>query len=455
LYLPSSFITSLKQCKGFDKDAFEAVHTSGAPLTSIRCNPVKKIDTTVHFPGSTPVAWSQYGHYLPARPSFIFDPLLHAGCYYVQEASSMFVEQALLQHALLEAPLNVLDLCAAPGGKSTHLLSLLGKESLLVSNEVIKTRAAILEENITKWGAANSIITNNDPAHFARLPHCFDVIVADAPCSGSGLFRKDPDAVSEWSEANVNLCSQRQQRIIADVWPSLKPGGLFIYATCSYSQAEDEDILKWLSEQFDVSGKRIDIPAEWNIVEVTAGKELYGYRFWPHRLKGEGFFLAVLQKNDDTGYAPPKSKKTVSEAASKYERELLTTLLTTTEGLHLFKQGDTVIGLPETLAPQLSTLQSALYIKKAGIALGKAAGKEWVPEHALALSTHCNPQHPAVALTHEQALQYLRREETGLQLSTKGWLLAQYEGHSLGWMKALGNRINNYYPKQYRILKGG
>ena len=180
------------------------------------------------------------------RPSFTFDPLFHAGTYYVQEASSMFLEQALKQSVDLSQPLRVLDLCAAPGGKSTLLQSLLNKESLLVSNDVIKSRAAILEENIVKWGAANVVVTNNDPAHFARLENYFDAIVIDAPCSGSGLFRRDPEAINEWSENNVQLCSQRQQRIVADVWPALKQNGILIYSTCSYSAEEDEAILDWM-----------------------------------------------------------------------------------------------------------------------------------------------------------------------------------------------------------------
>src|ERR1044071_5586576 len=196
------------------------------------------------------IPWTEYGHYLSQRPSFTFDPLFHAGCYYVQEASSMFLEQALKQTIDLSKPLRVLDLCAAPGGKSTHILSLISKDSLLVSNEVIRSRAKILKDNIVKWGYSNVVVTNNDPKDFQRLENHFDVIVVDAPCSGSGLFRREPEAIEEWSINNVQLCCQRQQRILADIIPALKGGGILIYSTCSYSPQEDEQIVQWMRNEF-------------------------------------------------------------------------------------------------------------------------------------------------------------------------------------------------------------
>jgi 16S rRNA C967 or C1407 C5-methylase (RsmB/RsmF family) len=237
LKLPPQLLRSLQGIPGFDERTFVQVHESGEQVTSIRINPAKPLPTPdSRLPALSPVPWSSFGYYLAERPSFTFDPRFHAGAYYVQEASGMFLEQALKQTVDLSRSVKVLDLCAAPGGKSTHIQSLLSRESILVSNDVIRSRAAVLEENMTKWGAPNVVVTNNDPAHLARLPHYFDVLVIDAPCSGSGLFRRDPDAIGEWSENNVQLCSQRQQRIIADVWPALKPGGILIYSTCSYSK---------------------------------------------------------------------------------------------------------------------------------------------------------------------------------------------------------------------------
>ena len=196
--LPSALLNSLNGLNGFNREAFEQVHYSGEQITSVRINPAKM--NTWPAAWSSRIPWTQHGYYLSSRPSFTFDPLFHAGTYYVQEASSMFIEQAFRQLTDLSAPLKVLDLCAAPGGKSTHIQSLINNDSLLVSNETIRARATVLKENSIKWGGDNVVVTNNDPSHFAKMPGYFDVIVIDAPCSGSGLFRRDPELISEWSD---------------------------------------------------------------------------------------------------------------------------------------------------------------------------------------------------------------------------------------------------------------
>lgn len=273
--LPASLMASLTNIKGFDKQAFEGVHASGEQVTSIRVNPEKLIRQTADdkrqiardewqsYPTShvsrftsheiqSAVPWCPYGYYLPSRPSFTFDPLFHAGTYYVQEASSMFLWEALKQTVGDNtAGLKVLDLCAAPGGKSTLLASYF-TNGLVIANDVIRSRAAILVENLTKWGADNTVVTNNDPKDFAELQGFFDVMVVDAPCSGSGLFRRDEETINEWSEDTVALCSQRQQRILADALGALKQDGVLIYSTCSYSKQEDEDILDWICEEYAV-----------------------------------------------------------------------------------------------------------------------------------------------------------------------------------------------------------
>ncbi len=323
MQIPEKLLQSLAGIKGFNKETFEQIHQSGEQVTSVRFNP-KKVSSMVNGEWSinnniqhSPLAihqkipWSSQGYYLKERPSFTFDPSFHAGSYYVQEASSMFLEEVLKQTTDLTKPLRVLDLCAAPGGKSTLIQSLISIESLLVSNEVIKSRANILEENIIKWGATNVVITNNDPKDFSRVENYFDVIVIDAPCSGSGLFRKEPEAINEWSEENVNLCNQRQQRIIADVWNSLKQDGILIYSTCSFSQKEDEDILDWIGDEFSVDSLQLAINKDWNIVETNSSKKNYfGYRFYPDKLKGEGFFIAALQKKRWRSFFLSKNKKT-------------------------------------------------------------------------------------------------------------------------------------------------
>lgn len=250
--LPENLLQSLKEVEGFNEECFVKVHESGEQVTSIRINPNKFSIDNFQFSIENQIPWSQYGFYLKERPSFTFDPLFHAGCYYVQEASSMFLEQALKQLTDLSKSIKVLDVCASPGGKSTHIQSLISSESLLVSNEIIKSRNRILIDNMIKWGSKNVVVTNNDPSAFQKLEGYFDVVVVDAPCSGSGLFRKNEEAIDEWSLHNVQMCSRRQQKILADVLAALKENGVLIYSTCSYSKEEDEDISDWLVEEMEM-----------------------------------------------------------------------------------------------------------------------------------------------------------------------------------------------------------
>ena len=470
--LPKDFIASLEGIEGYDAAAFERVHADRKPVTSIRVNPLKPPAGAAGAAGLVSpgemrapdvlagaagpavrerVPWSSWGYYLGERPSFTFDPLFHAGTYYVQEASSMFLEQALRQTADLARPLRVLDLCAAPGGKSTLLQSLLSPGSLLVSNEVIKTRVNVLQENMVKWGGANVIITSNDPRDFSRLEDYFDVIVVDAPCSGSGLFRREPEAIGEWSGANVQLCHQRQQRILADCWPALRQGGVLIYSTCSYSKEEDEDILDWMMAEREVVSCRLALEKEWNIVESRGRGGGYGYRFYPDKVKGEGFFISCMRKVDGGIFSYPRNKKQVQGKLSRQEEERMRPWVK--QDLLFFRHHEGVYGLPRGLEGDLPYLQSFCYLKKAGVLMGQLAVKEFIPEHDLALSTLLPEGIPAIALTREQAIQYLRKEEIRLEGAHRGWALVQYEGQNLGWVKVLPNRVNNYYPKEWRILK--
>jgi 16S rRNA C967 or C1407 C5-methylase (RsmB/RsmF family)/NOL1/NOP2/fmu family ribosome biogenesis protein len=456
LELPKKFTDSLISLPEMDLAAFLRVHAAEEKVTSLRINPnkIKDRDTTdkilgeLAAKGYSHVPWSTTGYYLAERPSFTFDPYFHAGAYYVQEASSMFLEQALKQACDLTTPLKVLDLCAAPGGKSTLLQSLISPDSLLVSNEVIKTRAALLGDNITKWGAANVVVTNNDPRDFGRLPGYFDVMVVDAPCSGSGLFRREPEAIAEWSADNVIMCSQRQQRILADALPALKEGGVLIYATCSYSREEDEEIMDWLQANFDLENIPVPLSPDWHIVRTAAE----GYRFYPDKLKGEGFFITCFRRRSGEVYSPKKQRDTLSAVAKK-DREKVLPWLQNSEGLFMMEHQGDVLLFPEMLQPAVSVLQQHLYLRKAGIKAGQLAAKELIPDHQLAMSTLVASTVPQVGMTREQALKYLRKEDPDMDVTIKGWALMQYEGMSLGWAKILPNRINNYYPKELRILK--
>jgi NOL1/NOP2/sun family putative RNA methylase len=449
--LPAAFLNSLYNIKGFQHDAFVAVHNAAEQITSIRINPAKKNE--IKNPESK-IPWTSAGYYLPQRPSFTSDPLFHAGAYYVQEASSMFLEEALKQTVDLAEPLKVLDLCAAPGGKSTLIQSIISAESLLVSNEVIKTRVNVLSENIAKWGAANVIVTNNDPKDFKRLQNYFDVIVADAPCSGSGLFRKDAAAIDEWSLNNVQLCSQRQQRILADVMSSLKQNGVLIYSTCSYSTEEDEVICDWILKEFKVESLKLKVEESWGIIETIAENEgAYGYRFYPDKVKGEGFFIAAFRKTQNEDFLlQEKKQKNGAEKISKADIEIIKPWLKNVEDYFFIRQNEEIIALPIHLQIDLAVIQSSLYIKKAGIRMGAIIRDELIPHHELAISTVITSTVASVEVDFETALQYLRKQEIKINCEIKAWAVLKYQQLPLGWVKILPNRINNYYPKEWRIL---
>lgn len=449
--LPSSLLNSLESVKGFNKESFVKIHESGEQVTSIRLNQFKSAMVNGEWSIGNPipnskVPWCNTGFYIKTRPSFTFDPLFHAGCYYVQEASSMFLEQAMKQTVDLSLPLKVLDLCAAPGGKSTHLISLISSESLLVSNEVLRSRANILNDNISKWGCSNVIVTNNDPRDFQRLENYFDVIIVDAPCSGSGLFRRDPEAIEEWSEQIVALCCQRQQRILADVLPSLKGGGVLVYSTCSYSMEEDELISEWLTNELSIENCQLSIDNSWNITQSDGG-----YRFWPDKVKGEGFFIACFRKssgNDEEIYLP----KAKAEKFSNVEMEILNKNVNT-EGVSFLRNREIIHAIPGKFLADIHFLSSKLRVVNWGTKVGEIIKNKLIPDHALALSNIISDKIQRIELDYDQAIQYLKKKELNLQSDKKGWNLVTYQGNPLGWINILSNRINNYYPKELRILK--
>ncbi|MBE2290650.1 MAG: RNA methyltransferase [Chitinophagaceae bacterium] len=444
MVLPSSLITDLSKLAGFDEQAFRAAHDQRPPV-SVRLHPVKGDGV---FANEEVVLWCTGGRYLPERPVFTLDPAYHAGAYYVQEASSMFLAQLLQQAIAGRTNLRVLDLCAAPGGKSTLIASMLDPESLLVSNEVIRTRASILEENMSRWGYMNTWVTSNDPRDIGRLDGYFDIIVVDAPCSGSGLWRKDPAALNEWSEANVQLCGERQQRILADIWPALKTNGILIYATCSYSPQEDEDILSWLATDLHaVSQPALSIPAQWGIEPVTAPGNIIGYRCYPQKVKGEGFFISSVTKTEETTVVKQPRYKTARNSRVQDQAAHLFS------NLPLFIPGkeNNFFAINPAHEVDLNIIQQAAWLRRTGVEAGTPMPKEWLPAHDVALSIDASAQLPFVDTTREQALKFLKREEMGIENIPKGWHIIRYNGQGLGWIKSLGNRVNNYLPKHWRI----
>ncbi|MFM8743134.1 MAG: methyltransferase RsmF C-terminal domain-like protein [Cytophagales bacterium] len=445
MQLPQAFKDSINNQLGPESNAFFDSLAMPSPI-SIRANSRKWKN-----PEGTRVPWSEYGYYLASRPSFTLDPLFHAGCYYVQEASSMLLEQAVKQSIDLAKPIMALDLCAAPGGKSTHLLSLISNQSLLVSNEVIRARAAILSENITKWGYGNSVVTNNDPADFEQLAGFFDLIVVDAPCSGEGMFRKDAQAVSEWSDEHVRHCAQRQQRILADAWPALKENGILIYSTCTYNEIENEQNLHWLAQQNEVEFKRLQLAASWGVQEVE-NLNVIGYRCYPHRLTGEGFFLSVTQKKQAQ---PQKSfrLKDVLPLANKKTVESLAPWMMNSHH-ELLQLGEMVIRIPHPYHQEINILTQCLNTTLRGSAIATQKQKKFVPEHAWALSVDLNQANfVSIDLSLEEAIAFLKKEPIQVGEGLKGFALATYQQVPLGWMNLLGNRINNLYPSAWRILK--
>ncbi len=451
--LPAPFEQSMRQLLGDDYEAFRKA-LLGEAAVSIRLNRNKCAET----PDYEPVLWATDGYYLKERPSFTFDPLLHAGCYYVQEASSMFVEQAVKQH--LVAARVALDLCAAPGGKSTLLRSLLPDDCVLVSNEVMRPRAQVLAENITKWGHPRSIVTSNYPADFTPLGELFDLILVDAPCSGEGMFRKDEVAVAEWSPENVEVCWKRQRDILTDIWPTLRPGGLLIYSTCTFNMQEDEENVRWMMDELGAELLPIVIDEAWGITPSLVSNVPHAYRFLPGRTRGEGFFLAVVRKPgtspEDLLLAEPKNNK-----KGKNKQPLVAVPAECKQWIgdssYIYRVvGTNVVAMPAEVASLHALLSEHLYLLKAGITIAELKGRDVVPSHELAMSAvlrreafaHCE-------LSYEDSLHYLHREAVVLPTVTpRGFVLVTYRGMPLGFVKNLGNRANNLYPNEWRIRSG-
>jgi 16S rRNA C967 or C1407 C5-methylase (RsmB/RsmF family)/NOL1/NOP2/fmu family ribosome biogenesis protein len=442
--LPPEFVHRMRDALGDECDAFLQA-LSGPPVVSVRYN-LRKLQPP---PGLQRVPWCASGYYLDERPSFTLDPVFHGGGYYVQEAASMFLEQAVLASGMQGRPVVALDLCAAPGGKSTHLASLLDEHSLLVSNETIQQRLPALVENTVKWGSAHTVITREDPSSFRRLGAFFDLVVVDAPCSGEGLFRKDPDSASHWSPEACVLCAGRQERILGDVLPVLKEGGLLVYSTCTYNPGENEAQAARLSAQ-GLEPLRIPVPPGSGILE-TEGSSFWGYACYPHRARGEGFFLSAFRKRDGSPAAEQRSRTERKKALPDTLR-YAASWVRADSGLAVFLEGNRLTAFPQRWLPALEQLSAAFRIRHAGTTIGEVKGTKVIPAHDLAMSWHLEPSaFPAVSFSPDQALSYLRREAVHAGAMPRGWLLAEYAGVRLGWMNHLGPRTNNYYPVAWRI----
>lgn len=438
--LPEVFIQRTRQLLGSEYTAFEKALQNPAPV-SVRVN-----DKITYNPSDEVVAWCDSGYYLPERPLFTADPLFHGGAYYVQEASSMFLQQAIRQH--FPDAGKVLDLCAAPGGKSTLISQTLSRNSLLVSNEIVRSRAYILSENLLKWGNPNTIVTNNEAGDFGTLPAFFDAIVVDAPCSGEGMFRKDEGAISEWSVQNVNICVERQRKIVTDVWNALKTDGILVYSTCTYNREENEENVAWICDE--LGAELLDLETGiFPEITVTEG----GYRFYPHKTRGEGFFLSVLRKTAETKGAH-RSKKSDRKANGINQKinNIPLIRLKEQERWTLIAENNTIRAYDSALIDAYKLITSQLRILHAGIELGEIKGKDFIPGGGIALSKMLDTDStPAIGVDRETAIAYLRKENLFFPEHPNGYHLITYQNIGLGWIKNMGNRSNNLYPQEWRI----
>ena len=492
--LPEEFTTYTRALMGEERFArFLGALDEPAPV-SIRVNPFKAEATPET--GADRVAWCRGGYYLDSRPAFTFDPLLHAGAYYVQEASSMFIDHVVRQ--FVHAPVTALDLCAAPGGKTTCLRAALPEGSRLYSNEPHPKRAQILAENVVKFGHPEVVVTNNYAIDYQRAGLRFGLILADMPCSGEGMFRKDPESIGEWSPANVEKCAALQRSILADIWPCLLPGGLLIYSTCTFNAHEDEENIAWICEELGAEPIALTgIEDAWNITGNLIGTDIPVYRFLPGKTRGEGIFLAVLRKegeeeenvllsyaakaekdrkkgkakkgmNADQKGKAGKGNKNNAGKAGKSNTNVLTMIpgnwiRSTSDALEegeygmgydyqKTEEGD-VYAIPQRWQYIYEQAKNSLKVIHAGIKLGTDKGKGLIPDQCLALSTMLNSDaFPQEDLSYEDAIRYLRKEAVNLHVdSSKKYVLVTYQGVPLGWEKNIGNRANNLYPQEWKI----
>lgn len=416
------------------------------PVVSIRHNEMKVRPGI----GGENVPWALSGRYIAERPAFTADPLFHAGCYYVQEASSMFLEQLVRQYVV--SPVRALDLCAAPGGKSTHLHSLLPVGSMLVSNEPMPLRAQVLAENVIKWGRASAVVTRNEPADFAPFRSFFDFVLVDAPCSGEGMFRKDSFAVEQWSLANVRQCAKVQREIVADIWDSLRPGGIMVYSTCTFNREENEDCVEWIAEALGAEVLGVDVPAEWGITGSLTTENLPVYRFIPGHTKGEGLFMAALRKKGDAGLQQPRQPR-LKVVDNKMRREV-GKWLKEPDAFDILMQDDTIVAMPKQHTAAMMALCQKLRVLHCALPLAEVKNNKLLPLHTLAMSVELEPSaFKVVEVDREKALAYLHREALLFTDEPVGYLLLTYCGAPLGFVKNIGNRANNLYPSEWRIRK--
>ncbi|MCB9187685.1 MAG: rRNA cytosine-C5-methyltransferase [Flavobacteriales bacterium] len=432
--LPEDFIAYCRS--NFDyADALIEVLDTNSP-TSVRINTQKLSPLNLEK-----VDWCDTGYYLPERPTFTEDPLFHAGAYYVQEASSMLISQ-VAQIVERDAPLKILDLCAAPGGKTTLLLDLF-PNALIVANEIIPKRAKILAENVTKWGTKNCIVTNATPEQLAKSREQFDLILADAPCSGEGMFRKDLNSRDEWSTENVQICTTRQKEIIETINANLKKDGILIYSTCTFNRYENEENVEHFINQLGM--KELVIEASEEVV-----KQSFGNAMLPHKTKGEGFYCAFLKKTTEGERAPKKIRPNKSILNYKGNKNPFGANISSSD---LWFYDDIIHLFNHDFINTLFNLQENLRIVQFGHKIGKELKGKFLPEGTIFTLPILKNLFPRIEVSHEDAVKFLKKEDIKISDVLKdGWYYLTFQDTPIGLIKKIGLRANNYFPKEWRII---
>ncbi|MBP3550910.1 MAG: rRNA cytosine-C5-methylase [Alistipes sp.] len=450
--LPVAFTERMRKQLGAEDAERLFVALDSASPVAVRLNPAKCGEEGVWSEGEA-IAWSKNGRKLQERPSFTLDTAFHAGAYYVQEAASQFIDHVIAGEELQGK--RVLDMCAAPGGKTTIYSTAVGEDGLVVANEYVRSRANILADNVRKWGMGNVLVTNNAPEHLAQFEGWFDVVAVDAPCSGEGMFRKEEVAREDWSEEAVKMCAARQISIVREAWQSLKEGGLFIYSTCTFNEDEDEGVLNNLIEELgDVfaTSQRVEIDEKWGIVRGDIGT-FQTFRFFPHKSDSEGLFVAVARKAEPTQQRTPKARKRVMQEVDKSARKELAKWLREPDKYTFAEVADTIYAYRTEQFKAVQALSEGLTAIYSGVAMGQVFKGKLKPDWAL--SQFVGLQREAVTteeLDEARALDYLRKRDIAVGDMAEGINLLTHKGRALGFAKRVGARCNNLYPNSLKIM---
>ena len=459
MQLPDKFVERMIAELGREQAEALCEALSTQPTTAVRLNPWKM--SALKWVDARSVVWSKDGYLLGERPSFTLDADFHAGAYYVQEASSQFagyIMESALGGEQEAKGCYVLDMCAAPGGKSTHYATLVGEQGLVVANEINRSRAAVLADNARKWGLGNMVVTCNDSSRLAQVVEYFDAVAVDAPCSGEGMFRKLDEAQEQWSEANVAMCAERQWEILQNAFKALRPGGVLMYSTCTFNRSEDEQILERAMEEWGDELEVIDeikVEDDWGIVTGRVGV-FHTYRFFPHLISGEGMFMAVARKRGEWSgkRRQPKARRQIITPMDRRTAAELERWVAEPKQMSFFSAGEMLYGCRKAHYVDIEALSGVLSVIYSGVAMGQIFKNKLKPDGALALYVGLNGDAvESREVAQDDALRFLRKQDLSADLFAEGLNLVRCEGRALGFVKRIGQRVNNMYPNSLRILK--